>query len=400
MTSSPIFEHAQSSPDMALTRVESRTSAALGEPEWLGPGLTSELPFHSQDQFSPGTERSWRPGTSQHTDADYVTSPDTPGRLYLKTAVWPLGTVEEAELLRYYVEHLARSLDLTDPDRHFRVAVPQRAGTCPTLLNAIFALSARHLSRVGDYDPLVGDRYHTECLKHLIPMLDDSTAVLDENLLASMIILRNLEEIEVPLSGQSGQSHLLGAQIFMEAQVRATLAGGLREAAFWVGLRQEIFVAFVNQRSILPATERGDVDRSFDTAADHVWTCRMVMLCADVIRYCFSDNDLPTRTYRELVDSITEWDSRKPSTFTPIYYKAADANSTFPVFWYLREEIMVGLQHYHIAQLLLSAHNPKVPRIGPGRAAALRKMDEEIREHVKVLAGICQSNSDIAPNYT
>jgi hypothetical protein len=233
-------------------------------------------------------------------------------------------------------------------------------------------------------------------------MLDDSEAVLDENLLASTIILRHLEEIEVPLSGQSGQSHLLGAHIFLEAQVRATLSGGLREAAFWVGLRQEIFVAFVNQRSIMPAIERCKVDRSFDDeeCPDSVWTCKVVLLCADVIRYCFSDNDHPTRTYRELVEAITQWHDRKPASFAPIYYEDAVGSNLLPVLWFLREEITLGLQHYHIAQILLSAHNPKVPRIGPGRAAALRQMDDEIKQHVKILCGICASNPDIAPNYT
>lgn len=51
--------------------------------------------------------------------------------------------------------------------------------------NAILALAARHLSRVGDYPQLISNRYQQECLKHLIPMLDDMDAVLDENLLAS-----------------------------------------------------------------------------------------------------------------------------------------------------------------------------------------------------------------------
>jgi hypothetical protein len=234
-------------------------------------------------------------------------------------------------------------------------------------------------------------------------MLDDSEAILDENLLASTIILRHLEEIEVPLSGQgAAQSHLLGAHIFLEAQVRETLNGGLREAAFWVGLRQEIFVAFVNQRTIMPAIERSQVDRSYEAGVpDHVWSCKMVLLCADVIRFCFSDTDHPTRTFRELKDAITEWDLRKPVTFTAIYYESAEAeDKVFPTLWYLREEITVGLQHYHVAQILLSAHNPKVPRIGPGRAAALRQMDEEIKQHVRILAGMCVSNPQIAPNYT
>lgn len=213
-------------------------------------------------------------------------------RIYLETPIWPLKVghlndllallwiliypqdKEEARLLRYFVETLSRNFDLTDPLRHFRSVVPQRAATCPTLMNAIFALSARHLSRIGEYDPLISNKYHQECLKHLIPMLDDTAAILDENLLASTIILRHLEEFEVPISGQQPadqHSHLLGAQAFIAAQERAAVTGGLRQAAFWVGLRQEVYVAFVNQRPVLPALEHCNVDRSFEAAEDHIW---------------------------------------------------------------------------------------------------------------------------------
>jgi hypothetical protein len=80
--------------------------------------------------------------------------------------------------------------------QHFQVEVPRRAGTCPVLLNAIFALSARHLSVVGNYDSYASNRYHQECLKYLIPMLDNTATVTDESLFAASIILRVLEEID------------------------------------------------------------------------------------------------------------------------------------------------------------------------------------------------------------
>lgn len=322
---------------------------------------------------------------STHLCAGYANVSDSLSRIYLETPVWPLSSREEAWLLRYFVEHIARNFDLTDPYRHFRNIVPQQASTCPTLLNAIFALSARHLNRIGEYDPLISNRYHQECLKHLIPMLDDSAAVLDENLFASTIILRHLEEIEVPLSGQSptdNSFHLLGAHALISAQERATMSGGLREAAFWVGLRQEIYVAFVNQRSIMPSLEHCNIDRSFRAAPDHIWSCRMVVTCADVIRYCFGDADPSTVTYNFLNDSVSQWYDSKPPSFTPIYYKEADQDNIFPDIWYLSDEIIVGWQHYHITKILLTSHNPKLPRLGPSRAAALRAMDDEIRDHV------------------
>lgn len=324
-------------------------------------------------------------------------------RIYLEDSVWPLSDREEAFLLRYFVDKLSRNFDLTDPLQHFRTVVPQRAATCPTLLNAILALSSRYLSRTGQYDPLVSNKYQQECLKHLIPMLEDANAVLDENLLASTIILRHLEEIEVPLSGLSPsnqQSHLLGANTFLTTQVRSTFEGGLRQAAFWVGLRQEIYVAFVNQRSTIPELGYCNIDRSLEAAPDHVWACRIVVLCADVIRYCFGGGDQATPTYNFLANSVAQWFDAKPASWTPVYYRVPGEGEVFPEIWFVCDDIIVGMDHYYIARILLSAHNPKLPRLGPNRTAAIKATDEEIREHVKTLCGICLGNAELAPSWT
>lgn len=162
-------------------------------------------------------------------------------------------------------------------------------------------------------------------------MLDDTAAILDENLLASTMyvnlnverhrmnttdiclfhsILRHLEEFEVPITGQvpaDSHSHLLGAQACMAAQERAAVTGGLRQAAFWVGLRQEVYVAFVNQRPVLPALEHCNVDRSFDAAEDYIWSCRMVVICADVLRFCFGDAHHSLATFKFLEDRVEQW---------------------------------------------------------------------------------------------
>jgi hypothetical protein len=117
-------------------------------------------------------------------------------QIYTDNPQWPLRDLEQAKLMRYYIENIAPFLDLCDLKRHFALVVPHRAASCPPLLNAIFAASARHLSRVAGADAWVADNYHSECLKSLIPLLNDSAALTDENLLAAMIILRYHEEIE------------------------------------------------------------------------------------------------------------------------------------------------------------------------------------------------------------
>lgn len=64
------------------------------------------------------------------------------------------------------------------------------------MLNAIFALAARHLSHTSGYDHFAANRYHDMCLSSLIPLLQDGVGFSDENLFAATIILRVLEEME------------------------------------------------------------------------------------------------------------------------------------------------------------------------------------------------------------
>ena len=71
---------------------------------------------------------------------------------------WPLESRDEAQLLQHFVRSVAPNLDLTDPMCHFASVVPVRAQDCPLLRTAIFAASARHLSRTNSLDSLVADR--------------------------------------------------------------------------------------------------------------------------------------------------------------------------------------------------------------------------------------------------
>jgi len=90
--------------------------------------------------------------TTDHVDTDVdfdvgdaaASTVDTVGSAH--GLAWPLYDVEEAMLMRYFVENTARSFDLTDSFGHFRNVVPQRAAVCPILLYAILAAAARHLS--------------------------------------------------------------------------------------------------------------------------------------------------------------------------------------------------------------------------------------------------------------
>lgn len=317
-----------------------------------------------------------------------------------------LDDPQEAGLLRYFVSHLAISFDLTDSSCHFRKIVPQRALNDPILMNAILAASARHLSRVSGGDPYIADTYHQKCIQHLIPILSDEAAVLDENLLASTVILRFLEEIDVPLSGKvhlDGAGHLIGAHAFVSAQEISAVSGGLRLAAFWVGLRQEIYVAFVNQRSISFPLQHCNVDRSFGAADEGTWANRIIFHCAETIQWCFGllEHERSTARYEELLSYAGNWWNSLPSCFTPVYYHSADTdpNAVFPEVIYFSDAVVTGIQHYHLTLILLRAYDPTVPKLGSRRTTELRDMDNGIKHHTKMLCGLALSNSSTPPNF-
>lgn len=115
----------------------------------------------------------------------------------------PLATKEGAELMRYFVERCACFFDFSDINRHFAHEVPQRARRNGMLANAMLALAARHRSRVQDYDAYISDHYYQKCLQALIPRLSSPSATQNDELLAAVVILRLLEEMDGRSSSNS-----------------------------------------------------------------------------------------------------------------------------------------------------------------------------------------------------
>ncbi|KAL9616754.1 MAG: hypothetical protein Q9160_008411 [Pyrenula sp. 1 TL-2023] len=301
--------------------------------------------------------------------------------------------------MRYFVEKLAPWFDLCDAERYFGRIVPQRAAICPPLLNAVFAASARQLSRTSELDEKISDQYHQACLEYMIPAMSDTAALMDENLLAATVILRFLEELEVSLVGKETQHHLFGSRIFISAQERTAISGGLRLAAYWVGLRQEIYMAFVGARPIMPQLEYCNIDRSFGPADECTWANRIIVHCADVLGYCFGEGPQSVAVYEDLLEYCNGWERSRPVSLIPLYTKPVENGAVFPEIWHLSDAAVTGCQHFHLAKILLAAHNPKMPRLGPKQRAALRATDEIIQQEVKMICGMAESNSKTGPNY-
>ncbi|KAI0006829.1 hypothetical protein F4779DRAFT_643850 [Xylariaceae sp. FL0662B] len=310
----------------------------------------------------------------------------------------PLRNRTEAVLFRHYIQKIAICLDLSDPLRHFELVVPERAGICHTLLNAVFAIAARHLSHTTNFDPLASNRYHDECLRYLIPMLNHTSAVSDENLFAATIILRMLEEMDGSTTGQDNYSHLLGIHAFVNVGDQYMIPGSLSAASFWVGLRQEIYIAVITQQPVKLNLDHFVVDRSFEPTDDFTWSNRAVVHLADVLNFCFGKNPSTVSQWDALQAAAEKWSRTRPVSFNPFFYRERKTDSAFPEIWHGSSNHIVGIQHHILAQLFLAQFDPSIPRVGTNRRAAIKRMTDRIEMLVREICGIAICNQWSPPS--
>jgi hypothetical protein len=136
----------------------------------------------------------------------------------------------------------------------------------------------------------------------------------------------------------NSQGHLLGLQVFVNARDPYAMGGGLSEAAFWVGLRQEIYSAMMAHKAIQLNLEHCIVDRSIEPTSDHGWANRAVVHCADVLNCCFGELGLSNVLWGELKEYNMRWKESRPTGFTPLYFKEPkrEKGEVFPEIWYFQ----------------------------------------------------------------
>ncbi|KAH6982186.1 hypothetical protein BKA56DRAFT_585461 [Ilyonectria sp. MPI-CAGE-AT-0026] len=321
--------------------------------------------------------------------------------IYLDSPRWPLEDPIDAMLFQNFVDKLAPLFDLCDSDRHFATVVPRRAVFCPPLMNAVLAASAKRMSRTDGFDGLVGDRYHQKCLDVLIPALSSSAAIMDENLLTAIVILRYMEELDVPImsSNTPSESHLMGTRVFIAAQDKLSGFASLRRAAFWVALRQEIHMAFIETRPVHPNFDLETISRLVVPDENGCSFSNLTILhCAACLRYCYGTDEHSTDTWERLRKSQDRLWAERPWYFYPMYFNE-HGNGIFPEVVHLNDAVVIGVLHYYLIQVLLAAHNPKTPRLGPGQAKAFKDTNEEIKKNVRMVCGVAESNPHTVTSY-
>ncbi|KAL4928792.1 uncharacterized protein BDV17DRAFT_291419 [Aspergillus undulatus] len=301
--------------------------------------------------------------------------------------------------------------------------------------------------------------YHNKCIHDLLALSADPEQIRNEDLLAAAIILRFYEEVDYPFQDEQKDDELFlrVLNMFIEAQIprvpliaqrNPSISSGttaraefdpstppvatynspsstsianvmtletrwymssLRQAAFWVAFRQEVYSAFIKQRPFNMSLSRCDVFRSFAPGEDALWTARLVIFCADVLEFCYgstaqtSTQGTSTKERWTYLKSQSEkWIDSLPSSFEPIYFREADRRKgeVFPEICYLTNIHVAGVQHIELARILLAVYNPNIPKLGFGHRESMRVLSEGLKASVMRLCGIAVHNRKNPPSLT
>ncbi|KAL4971592.1 hypothetical protein BDW66DRAFT_164977 [Aspergillus desertorum] len=320
----------------------------------------------------------------------------------------PLASIEESCILRCFMEELSLWFDHCDPQSHFRQVVPLRAQTSryPSLLNAIFAVSARHLGRLPQYKAPGGDiKYHGQLLPDLsissaveymlkcIPGLssfhDISDPLEQENLMCAAIILRQYEEMEEELDETGTETPEAGTVSFLTItqsiiQTMISTSSPLQQsplavAAYWIAIRQEVYYALTRKRVPCLAFAAQDWKSA---AVANMW--------------CWGD-----KTFSEYAN-VRVWGVEERLRYhqqqlitthscylTPILQRPADRSKgeVFPTVWYSTDAQVTGMQHLEMARMILIAENPRL-----FKSHGSRKTESIVRDIVLNLCGTAVGN--------
>ncbi|KAF1844633.1 uncharacterized protein K460DRAFT_95343 [Cucurbitaria berberidis CBS 394.84] len=402
-TGSPVghvqFQNASSS-GSGNDHVETPTSTLIAPTEGFTvlSLLNAESPVQQQMSTPPPPHNHQVGSVSfQHNNSSTFVYQQPPGEPIL----WPLEHEQEAMLLQHYIENVALFFDMIDHECHFGVHVVQRAKQNSTLMNAILALSARHLSRTTDFDPYIADAYYQRCFDTLIPALNENVAIKEESLLAATIILRLLEEMNISVIGSDPQGHLFGTQAIIRAAEQsyaATTGPSFRQAVYWAAFRQELWISLMTQRAfqlhIFPA------DRSLEPANDSIWATRTIAHLGDVSNFVFGEGRHSLAKYNQLMDENKSWRTYRPDSFDPFFFRQDPDGSSrnFPDIRFHEKSHVMGTQYNTLAHMLLIVHDPAIPQLGPAHKQARAAVDQMVQSDVRTLCGVAQSNAKFFPS--
>ncbi|KAF2168837.1 hypothetical protein M409DRAFT_20852 [Zasmidium cellare ATCC 36951] len=301
---------------------------------------------------------------------------------------WPFDNYQEALLMQHYTDEIAFWFDCVDGATHF----------APALLNAVLAISAKHLSLRGQLDESVSLHYIDACYRALLP--DISTKAFHGDHLAAVLILRLVVQMTDPREAEQGGNVFLGIDVFMAAW-KANPTSSLHAELFMNMLRLYIHVSWYSKRPI-PEAE-ADFEWMF-SALDipgeqaRLESCRMTMHAAQVVNFAYGDGPKTWKRWLELRRFSDEWKFSKPKYLNPIFAVHPLEGDPFPKRIFANPLYAFTHQIFSLSRILLLTNQPQTsppPNLGAVPWTPVQ-IEEETLILVRKVIGTAISHTEAA----
>ncbi|KAK0645125.1 L-rhamnose-1-dehydrogenase [Lasiodiplodia hormozganensis] len=236
-------------------------------------------------------------------------------------------SANECLLFENFVRRLGRWLDLFDQEDHFSTLVPRLAMYNTGLMNAILALSVRHISLNPHVAPDICHeradalKYYYETLHYLHKAMQFDSFKTSLELLATSLIVSTYEMLDG--SRRDWERHLKGVFWIQRSQNIHGDSGGLKQANWWAWLCQDVWAAFREKRKVFSFWKH---PRTFDQLNEHELACRAVFIFAKAVNYCSKEeteadkDSIQGRIARAdaLTRMLDEWQGLLTVKFSPL----------------------------------------------------------------------------------
>lgn len=211
------------------------------------------------------------------------------------------------------------------------------------LLNAILALSCRHLSLnpgvTSDKQPRreMSLQYYNQTLHYVQKAMQYSSYKTSLELLATTPIISIYEMLDD--SCKDWERHLEGVFLIQRSQVIHGESEGLKSAVWLAWLCQDVWAAFREKRKTLTFWTP---KKPYTSLSLFELAARSVYILAKVINYCSRDgfiitevNTVQARVDRagQLRDMLDEWRKHLTVEFSPLPVMSKDKSAVFRPIW-------------------------------------------------------------------
>lgn len=169
--------------------------------------------------------------------------------------------------------------------------------------------------------------------------------------------------------------------------------GGVGEAACWLCLREDVYVSLTTQTPVKTRLDCFVDSPSIHRRDDFSWASLAVLNLAFLLKRVFQE----PRNTSDIAPSeaeIASWHMSRPPSYHPILFRprSRQEGRSIPEVWMLRPYHAVGLQYYHVAQLVLNAVRREDVIHTCDYLADSRARERQIRYHLYMVLGLAMSN--------